>query len=835
MTDVTVNQLAEKLGVSPERLLVQLSDAGVPVTAADDLVSEEQKRKLLLHLRQSHGSAGAKITLQRKSTSTLPSSGGDSRTTRSSRGPVSTVNVQVRKTRTYVKRTEVESEPEPIIETSAIPSAVDADVSVQTSEQAHMIETSTQTSPVVDMAPVTEATASTDIDVNTMEVMESESDVTEEKSSSGHKKSREEVKAKMSEIRDARREKESHARPYKGDKHKKGKRSFGRGETLVMDEAYKKHAFEKPTAPVIKEVTIPETITVAELAKKMAVKPAQVIKVMIGLGAMATINQVIDQDTASIVVEEMGHTVKIIRENAVEEALAAELENLSEAFHRAPVVTIMGHVDHGKTSLLDYVRTTRVAAGEAGGITQHIGAYSVATEKGQITFLDTPGHAAFTAMRARGAKVTDIVVLIVAADDGVKPQTIEAIHHAKAAAVPIIVAVNKIDKPTADIERVKQELTQHEIIPEEWGGDCIFVGISAKTGQGIDDLLNAILVQSEVLELTAPVNCPAKGVVIESRLDKGMGPVATVLIQSGTLKKGDILLAGFEYGRVRGLLNEKGENVVSAGPSIPVEVLGLSGVPHAGDDTVVVSDERKAREVALFRQGKYRDIKLARTAKTSLEGIFDTIAEAERKSLNIVLKADVQGSVEAIADSLTKLSNDEVKVTIVSSGVGGITESDAQLAIATSAIIMGFNVRADNTARKLIQHEGIELRYYSVIYEAVDDVKLALSGMLAPVYKEQIVGIAEVRDVFRSPKLGAIAGCKVIEGVVKRNNPIRVLRNDIVIYEGALESLRRFKDDVNEVKEGIECGIGVKNYNDIHPGDKIEVFETVEVKREPAA
>jgi translation initiation factor IF-2 len=583
---------------------------------------------------------------------------------------------------------------------------------------------------------------------------------------------------------------------------------------------------------MIHEVPVPETITVAELAKRMSVKAAEVIKVMMSLGAMATINQVIDQETAVIVVEEMGHKARVIQEDAVEVGLG---EAISKGVHResrAPVVTIMGHVDHGKTSLLDYIRRTKVAAGEAGGITQHIGAYHVSTPKGEITFLDTPGHAAFTAMRARGAQVTDLVVLIVAADDGVKPQTIEAIQHAKAAKVPIIVAINKMDKPEADPERVTHELSTHEVIPESWGGDTMFVNISARSGLGIDNLLDAILLQSEVLELTALTDGAAKGVVIESRLDKGRGPVATVLVQSGTLHKGDILLAGFQYGRVRALVGDNGDAVESAGPSIPVEVLGLSAIPHAGDEAVVVPDEKKAREVALFRQGKFRDVKLARRQKSSIEGILENMTATESKILNIVLKADVQGSLEAISDALVKLSNEEVTVKVISNGVGGITESDVHLAIASNAILIGFNVRADNSAKRLAEHETVSIHYFSVIYDIVDQIKGALTGMLAPKFKEQIIGIAEVRDVFKSPKIGAIAGCMVVEGAIKRNNPIRVLRANVVIYEGTLESLRRFKDDVVEVKQGIECGIGVKNYNDIKEGDLIEVYEIVEIKRD---
>ena len=589
--------------------------------------------------------------------------------------------------------------------------------------------------------------------------------------------------------------------------------------------------FTKPAQPVTRDVVIGETITVGELANKMAVKATEVIKTMMKMGAMATINQVIDQETAQLVAEEMGHKVVLRRENELEEAVLSDRDMNAEAEPRAPVVTIMGHVDHGKTSLLDYIRKAKVAAGEAGGITQHIGAYHVNTPNGEITFLDTPGHAAFTSMRARGAQATDIVVLVVAADDGVMPQTIEAIQHAKAANVPLVVAVNKIDKPEADPDRVKTELSQHGVISEEWGGDTQFVNVSAKKGIGIDELLDAILLQAEVLELKAVKDGMASGVVIESYLDKGRGPVATVLVQSGTLNRGDIVLCGLEYGRVRAMRNEIGKEVKSAGPSIPVEILGLSGVPSAGDEMTVVRDEKKAREVALYRQGKFREVKLARQQKAKLENMFNSMTEGDVSELNIIVKADVQGSVEAICQALLELSTDEVKVKIVGSGVGGITETDATLAAASNAIIVGFNVRADASARKVVEAENLDLRYYSVIYDLINEIKAALSGMLQPEFKQEIIGLAEVRDVFRSPKFGAIAGCMVIEGVVKRHNPIRVLRDNVVIYEGELESLRRFKDDVTEVRNGMECGIGVKNYNDVRVGDQIEVFETVEVKR----
>lgn len=593
-----------------------------------------------------------------------------------------------------------------------------------------------------------------------------------------------------------------------------------------------KHGFTKPVAPQKSEVVLGETVTVADLAHRMSVKAAEVIKALMKMGSMVTINQVLDQETAAIVVEEMGHTYKIVSENILEDELIKGFtESELVPVTRPPVVTIMGHVDHGKTSLLDYLRKAHVVKGEAGGITQHIGAYHVTTSKGVITFLDTPGHSAFTAMRARGAKVTDIVVLVVASDDGVMPQTIEAIQHARAANVPIIVAVTKVDKPSADLDRIKSELSQQSIISEEWGGENLFAFVSSKTGEGVEHLLDQILVQAEILELTAVAEGPARGAVVESRLDKGRGAVATVLVQSGMLKKGDVVLAGFEYGKVRALINEKGEQVPEAGPSIPVAVLGLSGVPNAGDEVTVVADERKAREIALFRQGKFREVKLARQQKSKLENLFANINEGSMNVVNVVLKADVQGSVEALINALEELSTDEVSVKVVSSGVGGINESDANLAVASEAIVIGFNVRADNTAKKIIEDEGLALHYYSIIYEVIDEIKTALIGKLAPEFKETIIGVAEVRDVFKSPKIGAIAGCMVTDGLIKRNNPIRVLRDNVVIYEGALESLRRFKDDVAEVRNGMECGIGVKNYNDVKVGDQIEVYERVQVER----
>ena len=632
------------------------------------------------------------------------------------------------------------------------------------------------------------------------------------------KKERDDVKSGNKNERESNRKNQKDGKFGKGKNGKKG--------------AALQQAFTKPVQVVKQDVVIGETITVAELANKMATKATEIIKAMMKMGEMVTINQVLDQETAQLVAEELGHKVILRNENELEEEVLGDRDVNAEKVTRAPVVTIMGHVDHGKTSLLDYIRKAKVAAGEAGGITQHIGAYHVEMDDGKmITFLDTPGHAAFTSMRARGAKATDIVVLVVAADDGVMPQTIEAIQHAKAAGAPLVVAVNKIDKPEANPDRVEQELLQHEVISEKFGGDVQFVPVSAKKGTGIDDLLDAILLQSEVLELTAVKDGMASGVVIESYLDKGRGPVATILVQSGTLRKGDIVLCGFEYGRVRAMRDENGKEIDEAGPSIPVEVLGLSGVPAAGDEATVVRDEKKAREVALHRQGKFREVKLARQQKAKLENMFSNMTEGDVAELNIIVKADVQGSVEAIIQSLQDLSTDEVKVKVVGSGVGGISETDATLAAASNAIMVGFNVRADASARRIIEAENIDLRYYSIIYELLNDVKAAMSGMLQPEFKQEIIGLAEVRDVFKHPKFGAIAGCMVTEGVVKRNNPIRVLRDNVVIFEGELESLRRFKDDVSEVRNGMECGIGVKNYNDVKVGDQIEVFEVVEIKR----
>ena len=625
--------------------------------------------------------------------------------------------------------------------------------------------------------------------------------------------------------------KELHVAGDRRGRRKKGDKGKGGGQSQAAQAVAGKHGFAKPTAPVVREVEVPETITVADLAQAMAIKAPQLIKTLMGMGVMATINQSIDQETAMLVVEEMGHTAVPAREETIEDQIEVAQEQTAEPKARPPVVTVMGHVDHGKTSLLDHIRKTRVASGEAGGITQHIGAYHVENGHDGVTFLDTPGHAAFTAMRARGAQSTDIVILVVAADDGVMPQTLEAINHAKAAGVPIVVAVNKIDKPEADADRVINDLAQHEVIPEEWGGDTQFIRVSAHSGEGIDELLEGLGLQAELMELMAPDEGPARGVVIESRLDKGRGPVATVLVQSGSLKHGDIVLTGKEYGRVRAMFDDTGTAVKEVGPSMPVEILGLSGVPEAGDEMLVVADEKTAREVAEYRDTKQRERKLAAQQAAKLENIFNQMQEGDVGTVNILIKADVQGSAEALRESLVKLSNEEVRVKVISTGVGGISESDINLATASDAIVIAFNVRADAGAKRVAQENGIDVRYYSVIYEAIEDVKQALSGLLAPETREEIVGLAEVREVFKASSFGQVAGCLVVEGSVKRGNPIRVLRDNVVVYEGELESLRRFKDDVNEVRAGTECGIAVKNYNDVKAGDQIEVFQRVEVQR----
>ncbi|UTT84000.1 translation initiation factor IF-2 [Vibrio pelagius] len=892
MTQLTVKALSEEIGTPVDRLIEQLADAGMKKTGSDQ-VTDSEKQALLTHLKKEHGDTSGeaeptRLTLQRKTRSTLSVAAGG--------GKSKDVQVEVRKKRTYVKRSAIEDEAKREAEEAAKREAEEkarreaeeqakreaaekaqreaeekakreadakreaeekakraqadkakkdmnaknADANAQAKKEADELkarqEQEAQRKAEAEAAKLVEEARKL-AEENEARWSEEEQKKQEQEKSADYHVTTSTYAREAEDAADQKEEKAPRRRKKKpaekqATNNRGGRNQRGRGgKGKLAKPTSMQQGFDKTASVAKADVVIGETIVVSELASKMAVKATEVIKVMMKMGAMATINQVIDQETAQLVAEEMGHKVILRKENELEEAVLNDRDNNAEAVPRAPVVTIMGHVDHGKTSTLDYIRKAHVASGEAGGITQHIGAYHVETDNGMITFLDTPGHAAFTAMRARGAQATDIVVLVVAADDGVMPQTIEAIQHAKAAEVPLIVAVNKIDKEDANPDNVKNELAQYDVIPEEWGGENMFVHISAKQGTNIEGLLETILLQSEVLELTAVEEGMASGVVVESRLDKGRGPVATVLVQSGTLNKGDIVLCGQEYGRVRAMRDENGQEVTSAGPSIPVEILGLSGVPASGDEATVVRDERKAREVANYRQGKFRDVKLARQQKAKLENMFSNMAAGEVAELNVVLKADVQGSVEAIADSLLKLSTDEVKVNIVGSGVGGITETDAVLAAASNAIILGFNVRADATARRTVENENLDLRYYSIIYQLIDEVKQAMGGMLAPEFKQEIIGLAQVRDVFKSPKLGAIAGCMVTEGTIKRNNPIRVLRDNVVIYEGELESLRRFKDDVQEVKNGYECGIGVKNYNDVRVGDQIEVFEIVEVKR----
>ncbi|CEA06789.1 translation initiation factor IF-2 [Pseudomonas saudimassiliensis] len=834
MAEVTVKELAQVTGTPVERLLQQMKEAGLSHTSAEQQVSDDEKQRLLTFLKSNHGDSASeprKITLTRKTVSTLKVAGSK------------TVNVEVRKKRTYVKRDEVDLEAERQRELEELRAAEEARQAAAEAEAQRKAEEEQARQAAEAARLAAEAAPKTQPDAVAAEpavaapAAEAEqASVEAAPSPAAAAKKKEEQRRKARADEDERSRKRAGG-PGKGrgaprgeDEDALARRRGGAGK-LKAQKKRNQHGFEKPTGPIVREVVIGETITVAELAQKMSVKAAEVIKYMFKNGNMVTINQVLDQDTATIVAEDMGHKVKHVKESDLEDRLALAMHFEGEEVSRAPVVTVMGHVDHGKTSLLDYIRRAKVASGEAGGITQHIGAYHVETDRGMVTFLDTPGHAAFTAMRARGAQSTDIVILVVAADDGVMPQTEEAVQHAKAAGVPLVVAVNKIDKEDADPDRIKNDLAARDVIPEEWGGDTQFVHVSAKVGTGIDDLLEAVLLQAEVLELKAQPSAPARGVVIESRLDKGRGPIATVLVQNGTLRQGDVVLAGLNHGRVRAMLDENGNLVKEAGPSIPVAILGLDGTPEAGDEMTVVADEKKAREVALFRQGKFREIKLARQQSAKLENMFENMGQGEKKTLNIVIKADVRGSLEALQGSLNELGNDEVQVKIVSGGVGGITETDANLALASNAVIFGFNVRADASARKVIETEGLDLRYYSVIYEIIEDVKKALSGMLGSDVREQILGVAEVRDVFRSPKFGAVAGCMVIEGTVYRNRPIRVLREDVVIYEGELESLRRFKDDVGEVRNGMECGIGVKNYNDVRAGDRIEVFERVQVAR----
>lgn len=834
----TVEKLASITNVSVERLLQQLKDAGVSAKDAGHILSETEKQKLLTYLRhvptseisKSTTAPAKKITLKRQPASSALK-------IKNVEGKKKTVAITVRKKRTYVKEEELEKQKE--LEAKQLKEEVAAQAEAAEQNVSDVVVAEVAVTPDIDSATISKA-VETPVIGTAPEIAKPEAGKPAAKPTKPETKpipiiegtkSKEDRRIAAEERAEAEAEKRLTTKHVKKRRKRSKDLRIGSHQNAAPKISAQLHGFEKPVAPMVREVSLSETVTVADLAQKMSVKAAEVIKVMMQMGVMATINQVLDQETAVLVVEEMGHKVKLMKENELENNVMEETQEQGDLLARAPVVTIMGHVDHGKTSLLDYIRRTKVASGEAGGITQHIGAYHVETSKGMITFLDTPGHAAFTAMRARGAKITDIVVLLVAADDGVKPQTIEAIQHAKAGNVPIVVAVNKMDKPDADPERVKNELSQYGVIADTWGGDTMFAHISAKSGMGVDELLDAILLQAEVLELKAKTNCPARGVVIESRLDKGRGPVATVLIQSGNLRKGDILLAGKEFGHVRALLDEAGRTVKEAGPSIPVEVLGLSGVPAAGDEAIVVLDERKAREVALFRQGKYREIRLAKHKLTNLDNLFGNLQEGQIQTLNIVLKTDVQGSLEALSDSLTKLSTNEVQVKIIASGVGGITESDVNLALASSAIIMGFNVRADNTAKKIVEQEGLDLHYYSVIYDAINEVRDALSGMLSPEIREEIVGLAEVREVFRSSKFGSIAGCMVIEGAIKRSKPIRILRDNVVIYEGELESLRRFKEDAREVTKGLDCGIGIKNYNDIKVGDQFETFDKISVAR----
>ena len=849
MAEVTVSQFAEVLKVPVDRLLVQLDQAGIKVSGPEARISDDAKLELLTHLRRAHGSEDAdsdgaprKITLRRKTQSELKLA--------STQGRARTVNVEVRRKRTYIKRD--------VLEEQARAQQDEIDSRKREAEEAARAETERAEGERRERERLEAENR------RRVEEEETRRRAQEESRRVAEQRSRDDEARRTREREEHERRSTERERPQPvvasapaaarpiapvpavpDDKHTR----YGRQELHVAGDVssrYKKkrrtkarpvpsagaegrHAFEMPTAPVVRDVGIGETVTVAELAQKMAVKANEVIKVLMNMGVMVTINQPLDQDTAVLVVEEMGHTPKLLKENQIEDDLQGE-QTEADTEPRPPVVTVMGHVDHGKTSLLDYIRRTKVAAGEAGGITQHIGAYHVETDKGVITFLDTPGHAAFTAMRARGAKATDVVVLVVAADDGVMPQTIEAIQHARAANVPIVVAVNKIDKSDADQERVRTELSKYEVISEEWGGQNIFVPVSARTGQGIDQLLDAILLQAEVLELRAPRSGLASGIVIESSVEKGRGAVATVLVKRGTLKAGDPIIAGSEFGRVRAMFDENGKPVQEAPPSMPVVVLGLSAAPNAGDEMLVVESERKAREVALHRQGKFRDVKLARQSPRG-EDAFSQMGEGKVGVVAVLIKADVQGSAEALREALTKLSTDEVQVKLIASGLGGITESDVQLAAASRALIIGFNVRADSGARDAVKETGVEVRYYSIIYEAIDDVKQMMSGMLQPEIKETIVGVAQVREVFRSSKFGVVAGCLVTEGLVKRNNPIRVLRDNVVIFEGALESLRRFKDEASEVRAGTECGIGVKNYQDVRVGDQIECYSRVEVAR----
>jgi len=883
MGQMNVAQFAGELGLPATLLLEQLRAAGVNKAASEDLLTEQDKTQLLDYLRRAHGAKEQKnkITLTRKETTEIKKS--------DSTGKARTIQVEVRKKRVFVKRDVTEVAPvevvpveEPIEAALVEVAPVELPVEVASVEVAQ-VEAPIEAAPV-ESAPVklrAKPQLHDDEIAKREEEARKQSALFARQSADIREKQEKGLRRQAVIVAQAAAESAAAVAPVpakapepslsEGTLHKPivkpgekvEKKAAKKKETTWADTAGKKrgikvrgdlggatgwrnrkdrgahhkaedqgpHGFAMPTEPIVHEVMIPETITVGQLAQKMAVKAAAVIKVMMKMGTMATINQMLDQETAMILVEEMGHVAKPAALDSPEAYLADEEAHEVHLEPRAPVVTVMGHVDHGKTSLLDYIRRTRVAHGEAGGITQHIGAYHVETPRGMVTFLDTPGHEAFTAMRARGAKATDVVILVVAADDGVMPQTIEAVHHAKAAGVPVVVAMNKIDKPEANPERIKQELVAQGVVPEDWGGDTMFVGVSAKTGEGIDELLEGVLLQAEVLELKAQKNVPAKGLVIEARLDKGRGPVATILVQSGTLKAGDMLLAGGAFGRVRAMLDENGDMVKEAGPSIPVEIQGLSEVPRAGEDVIVLNDERKAREIALFRQGKFRDVKLAKQHAAKLENMFDQMGEGEVRVLPLIIKTDVQGSYEALAHALQKLSTDEVKVNIIHSGVGAITESDINLALASKAVVIGFNSRADATARKLVQSAGVDVRYYTIIYDAVDEIKAALSGMLAPERKESVLGLVEVREVYRISKVGTVAGCYVLDGTIKRGGMVRVLRDNVVIHTGELDSLKRFKDDVKEVKSGFECGLSLKGFNDLEVGDHLEVYEMVEVAR----
>ncbi len=881
MAEVTVSELARTVGASEERLLMQMKEAGLSHTSADATVSDEEKQTLLGYLKSLHGDSTGepkKITLRRKTVSTLKS------------GNRKTVNIEVRKKRTYVKRSDEEllaqaeeeaeaaaaaveeivepvvaeeapaPEPEPVVETAPEPTPEPTFVrgsGTDNIEEQRIAAIANRRRAADEAKIAAEEAAKAKQEEAARKAAEAASALQSEEAKKAGKPTKTATPAASEPVHDRGRR---HAKPVNDDDDKPGKKSIkkplGKGGKkkgrLHMDDSSddrrkgrlrssgtvlkvdNKHTFKKPVDKKVIEVAVPDELTVGELAQRMAIKAGMVIRELMKLGVMANINQVIDQETAFLVVEELGHTPVAAQDDTVEDELAKQFEVIKSEGNeepRAPIVTVMGHVDHGKTSLLDYIRESRVASGEAGGITQHIGAYHVDTPKGMVTFLDTPGHAAFTAMRARGAQSTDVVILVVAADDGVMPQTEEAIQHAKAAGVPIVIAINKMDKEGADPERVTTELAAKDVIPEEWGGDTQFIKVSAHTGEGIDALLEAVLLQSELLELTAPVEVPARGVIVESRIDKGRGVVATALVQQGTLRKGDFMLAGESVGKIRAMTDEVKKPISEAGPSIPVEILGLDEAPNAGDEFFVVADERKAKEIAELRSTKARHERMSRQQAAKLENMFTDMSTEQVSKLNLIVKTDVRGSLEAINSALNDFATDEVAVDIVASGVGGITESDINLALTTGAIVLGFNVRAGGSARALAEKEEIEVRYYSVIYNLLDEVKQALSGMLAPETREEIVGIAEVRDVFRSPKFGAIAGCMVTEGTVYRNKPIRVLRDDVVIYQGELESLRRFKDEAADVRNGMECGIGVKDYNDVKAGDLIEVFEITQVQR----